>query len=351
MSAPKDPKEHWYPGFESARQTDVIRRRGLLSSLAEERLAELLDLGLHAKERSSEEEHLVRLGERRQPVWLKFGYEIDRWGVERVKVEGETLMADTAIIAALTNTENTSIDMERLREMLPNVEALMRSGKCGSLGEALDRMGSTRGDQESYRLRLLKHFRPELDSYPIEDQIALYEETCERINKLLEASRKLVGFLEYGKPNSDLRPEVENVEHDVNAAVLRDAGGLTYLQIGEALDMSPPAERYRNEGDHPTVRQLVRRGRRILEQAFGKEGWTEKAETMKAEAKQRRDRELRLAALIIADKLGVPEEEVSRNLTWSPASRKLTWLDENLRERCLNEFCDGNEERFKLMFS
>lgn len=170
-----------------------------------------------------------------------------------MKVEGETSMEDTAIIAALTNTDTLPVDIDRLKETLPRVEARIRSGKYSSLGTALAEMSSTWGDHGSYRLRLLKHFRPDLYSYPIEDQIALYERICEHADTLLEASRKLVNFLEYGKPNSDLVPEVKNVGRDVNAAVLRDAGGMPYPQIGEELGIPPPAQRDRDKGDHPTV--------------------------------------------------------------------------------------------------
>src|SRR5215203_3544047 len=149
MSAPKNPKDYWYPGFDNARQRDLVRRRGALSSLAKDRLAVLLDLGLHAKERSSDEEHLVLLGKRRQPVWLRFGYGTYRWGVESVKVEVETSIEDTAIIAALTNTDAMPIDMERLKETLPSVEALIKSGEYSSLGKALGQMSFIWGDSRT----------------------------------------------------------------------------------------------------------------------------------------------------------------------------------------------------------
>lgn len=35
------------------------------------------------------------------------------------------------------------------------------------------------------------------------------------------------------------------------------------------------------KGEHQTVRKMVERGQRILEDAFGKEGWRERVEAMK----------------------------------------------------------------------
>jgi hypothetical protein len=50
-----------------------------------------------------------------------------------------------------------------------------------------------------------------------------------------------------------------------------------------------PAD-FRIKGDHPTVRKMVGRGRRILKAVLGEEGWKEQARGMKAEAKRWRSK-------------------------------------------------------------
>jgi hypothetical protein len=88
--------------------------------------------------------------------------------------------------------------------------------------------------------------------------------------------------------------------------------GLSYSGIGEVLGVAPPAN-FHYKGDHPTVRKMVARGRKILERALGKEGWRRLAEAMRTEAERwlsltdaEREAELEV------DALGVPYEEALR---------------------------------------
>jgi hypothetical protein len=272
--------------------------------------------------------HLVRL-ERGQTFWLEFEGR-DHYGLPQVTVSGETQKNDVAILAALTNEQAIPTDMKRLRrEVLPRVKQLMKSGE--SLEDALAKAGQHwMGDAGNYRLEILKYFRPELAEYRIEEQISLYEETCQRTNELLEASRKFAKFLEFGKPGHDLRAERENAARDIQAAFLKDAGGLTHRQIGERLGVPAPLDAS-YKGDYPVVRQMVRRGRNVLQRTFGVEGWHRKAEVMKAEAEQLREVELTLAASIMALKLDMPEEAVRHKLDFDPVEGVI--LDEELQRK------------------
>jgi hypothetical protein len=66
-------------------------------------------------------------------------------------------------------------------------------------------------------------------------------------------------------------------------SAVRDVDGLTYREIGEELGIPRPSNAD-YKGDYPTVRKAVQRGRKILERAFGKEGWPRQAEAMRADA-------------------------------------------------------------------
>ncbi len=65
--------------------------------------------------------------------------------------------------------------------------------------------------------------------------------------------------------------------------MLRDVDELTYREIGEELGVDPPAN-FDIKGDHPTVRQMVSRGRIFLERTLSKQGWNEQVQHMKNEA-------------------------------------------------------------------
>jgi hypothetical protein len=69
------------------------------------------------------------------------------------------------------------------------------------------------------------------------------------------------------------------------------------------------------KGDHPTVRKMVRRGRRALVAALGEEGWPDQAQAMRDEARRWHSRsEIQRRAELEAEALGVPYEEVHKHL-------------------------------------
>jgi hypothetical protein len=133
----------------------------------------------------------------------------------------------------------------------------------------------------AYVVALLRHFRPEFDRLPHGEQIALVERACTYVNKFVDALRKLMAFLEYGRPWGLPNKIRENVEWDVWAAVLKDVYGLSYTEIGEQFKKAPTLHD-EIKGGHKTASNMVKRGRKILEQALGKEGWRKQAEAMRA---------------------------------------------------------------------
>ncbi len=134
-----------------------------------------------------------------------------------------------------------------------------------------------------YLLPLIHYYRPEFDNRSPEEQQDLLKKACDYINGFLESLRNLQAFLEYGAPNQKkLTPAIKEPKRDVKAAVLHDVDELTHRQIGERMKIPlPPISK--EKGGHVTVREMVKRGRGILEEAFGKVGWWERVERMKAE--------------------------------------------------------------------
>jgi hypothetical protein len=90
--------------------------------------------------------------------------------------------------------------------------------------------------------------------------------------------------------------------------------GLTNREIGERLGVPLPTD-FRIKADHPTVRKMVRRGRKALKAALGENGWKEQVQGMKTEVERwRLKSEIQRQAELEAEALGVPYDEVLRRL-------------------------------------
>jgi hypothetical protein len=243
----------------------------------------------------------TRVDKHRQVFWLKLdGRRTSRGvksGYKSIKVFDRPLRTQMAIIGALTVLETGPIDTERLREALsqlsqtePSLERSIdereRAAWWGELGEEGFKW---RTDLQlpylRYVLSLLRYYRPSFDELPHEQQLDLIALASERVNKLLTAARQLVEFLEYGASDQDLRPAAEDANRDVRAAVLKDVEEMSVIQIAERLDLHV-TKTQRDERDHPRVRQMIKRGKKMLGSALGKEGWRKQVEAMKAEAKR-----------------------------------------------------------------
>jgi hypothetical protein len=119
----------------------------------------------------------------------------------------------------------------------------------------------------------------------------------------------MITAVEHGRPNRRGSAATRVVARDVKAAVLKDVDGLTNRQIGDELSIPLPAD-FPIKGDHPTVRKMVRRGKKILEDALGDEGWRAQAKAMKAEATRWQSLDaLRRDAEVESETFGVPLEQ------------------------------------------
>jgi hypothetical protein len=219
---------------------------------------------------SFEDAHLAVL-ENRQKLWLRVGKRRSAKGSRTIEVLEKPERTDEAVLAMLTILEGRIIEAEWAPKVFSKSGGISHEEYDDLVGAAL------------YAYSLLRYFREDFDDLPTEERLDLIEGACARINDLLEASRKLAEYLEYGAPARDLRSAVENASVEVNAAVLKDVDELTNREIAEQLDVhiSPRAGVV---SDYSKIRKMVLRGRDILERAWGKDGWREKAEAMKAEA-------------------------------------------------------------------
>jgi hypothetical protein len=206
-----------------------------------------------------------------QRLWIREGKRRSDKGSRTLEVLDKPQRADAAMLAMLTVLEGRSIRAERVRKVFSKSGGIPAEEYHDIVGSAI------------YAYSLLRYFRPDFDGLPQEERLALIEGAYARINDLLEASRKLAEYLEYGAPARDLRTAVENASIDVNAAVLRDVDGLTYRDIAEQLDVEISAGASVVK-DYSRISKMVARGRDILERAWGKDGWRKEAEAMKAEA-------------------------------------------------------------------
>jgi hypothetical protein len=314
-----------------------------LSELARHWLNELKTVGLHTIDPPSEapqkqidprrpvmepeegELYPTRVDEHRQVFWLKLDGPRTRRGgksgYKSIKVFDRPLRTQMAIIGALTVLETGPIDTKRLREALSQVEPpLERSinerevaAWWGELGEeGIEWRNNLQLPYLRYVLSLLRYYRPSFDELPHEQQLDLTAQAGERVNTLLTAARQLVEFLEYGASGQDLRAAAEDANRDVRAAVLKDVEDMSLIQIAERLGLHV-TEKYRDQRDHPRVRQMIKRGRKMLEGALGPEGWRKQVEAMKAEAErwQKLSAEERIIELR-AQQDNVPVEEARK---------------------------------------
>ena len=290
-----------------------------LPELAAAWLAELAEAGLPEPEADQEfppkqsdnrrptmdlrgcELHPTNVEGHRQVFWLNVDgrrtQRGDKGGYKAIEVLDRPLKTQLAVISLLTALEAGPIDIVRLREGL--------SGTKPPLEHSLQ------VHESQYVLSLLRYYRPDFDDLPHEEQLGLIEGACKRVNHFLEASRQIVEFLEYGASGKDLRPAIENANRDVMTAVLRDVEGLSSPQIAERLNLS--AEKYQVKGGQRAVDKMIERGRKLLEKAFGKEGWQKRIEAMKLDGEWFRNLDARQKAIYsMLDTNTMTDEEARR---------------------------------------
>jgi hypothetical protein len=226
----------------------------------------------------------AKVEDSREVIWLRADGRRTERGFKSVTILSTPLSTDTAILAALTALEGNPPAPERLDDSAVEAFLRLRQPTSGSVDmskqEWMKRLLLM--SKLDYVVALLRHFRPEFDDLPRGDQVALVREACKRVHTFLEALQHLTAFLEYGSPGKDLRPAMENVERDIRAAELQDIEGLSSVKLGQALGVEAPAS---DEFKRTNSRALhmAKRGRRLLIDAFGNEGWQELVESKRAE--------------------------------------------------------------------
>jgi hypothetical protein len=172
---------------------------------------------------------------------------------------------DLAILGALAPLEAGEADVALIRRILSSIG--------GSIDEALRVLNDPQQSREYWMLRfavaLLRHYRPDFDSLPLREQRELAAQTCERLDEVSKAERKLAETLEFGTghPGKKVRSAVKDAALDIRLAELHDVRGMGYVELGEKFGI-PQTKDDELKGDNQAVRKKVERGRRLLNKAF-----------------------------------------------------------------------------------
>jgi hypothetical protein len=315
-----------------------------IPTFARRMLEQLRDVGLlHTRDAEFPANIRKVTVDKGQELWIGFDTYRSDEGYMAVDVV-DAPRSDAAILAAMIAWMPRPVDFEQLLEegplvssvayiaQLQKIEAFrtrMYEGQDIAFDEWKESMESSLALLEKekthesvmYLLSLIMYYRrPEVKNYSLQEMDDLLKQAYYHINNFLEALRKLQGFFEYGTSNNKkLTPAVKEPQRDVKAAVLRDVDELNYRQIGEriGIPVDLDSDYFEKKGEHVTVRKMVARGRRILEEAFGEEGWRKRAEVMKAEQawwrslsreEQQKETEVEMTAL----RDNIPIEEARR---------------------------------------
>jgi hypothetical protein len=226
----------------------------------------------------------AKLEDSREVIWLRADGRRTERGYKSVTILNIPLRTDTAILAALTSLEANPITPDDLED--GDIEAALKLNEPDLVGEEISVEEWVEAallmTKLEYFVALLRHFRPEFGALPRGEQVALVRETCKRVNRFLEALQQLTAFLEYGSPDKDLRPAIEDVVRDIRAAELQDIEGLSSVKLGQAIGVEAP-DSDKVKRTNSRALHMAKRGRRLLINAFGEEGWRELVEKKRAE--------------------------------------------------------------------
>ena len=291
----------------------TVRHEGGVHRLPNKEQADLLISAVSKPLGLEERAYPVTFENSRQVLWLQLeGERSTKRGYKEVRVSDRPLRTDEAVLAALTVLEGKQVEPREVREALDASGIDLDISLTGQYFERRDLPAPLPIRLLEFVFLLLRYHRPDFDDLPREEKLDLIERTCVHINECTDAARKLTAFLEYGTPGKRHRGVARTADRDVRAAVRRDVDGWTYRRIGEELGVPLPQD-FAYKGDHPTVRQMVSRGRNILERALGKDGWRKRIDTMRTEAKRWNAlTDLEQCAEDLAEGLGMPYEEAQR---------------------------------------
>lgn len=232
-----------------------------------------------------------------QTLWVHRARRRTLRGYRSVGVVDRPGRTTKAVLAALTVLEGRRADLGRLAAVLPFVDPRDQESIGDSLYRRFEDVRGRRGEAGGladdllldrplqYAHALLRYYRPDFDELPEEERRELLQGCCERINKVLDSTRQLAEFLEYGAVGKDQRPGLKNPRRDVEAAILREVEGLKHREISEILGIEI-SKKSAAVDSYSTVAKMVRRGREILERAYGHDGWDELAASMREEFSQ-----------------------------------------------------------------
>jgi hypothetical protein len=213
-----------------------------------------------------DEVHRVRV-EGSQTLLLWKSNERSRAGYRMMAVKDDFFKRDMAILAMLVVMESSDEQPKQVWEY--------------------------KGDEPELEFprALLRYYRPQFKDFSSSDRTDMAAETYRRLQEVVGALRNLTAYLEYGEPKAGLtRHPLEDVMRDVRAAELKYIDGLKNHQIAGALGFDPPKiardvhefkEKQGRKG-----RDAAKRGKRILEEALGEEGFKEHVEASKAEIRR-----------------------------------------------------------------
>jgi len=280
-------------GEEGARPYIPAFARELLEHLRDQSMPE------EARKRSGYSNvRSAKLKDSDQVLLVRFDTYRDPMGYMAVDVL-ETPKSETAILAAMAVMAAKPVDTSQVHRISQLLEAPLQDSVYDqgmktytdlyekSFEKGIILLSLSNPDRHTltvleYVVALLRYHRPGFDDLPWEEQWDLIEAACMHINEFLQSLRNLEAFLDYGAPKRKLTPPIKEPQRDVRAAILNDVDGLSHRQIGKLMGVSLP-DTSKERGGHVTVKHMAQRGRHILEAAFGKEGWQEKARAMKAE--------------------------------------------------------------------
>jgi hypothetical protein len=204
------------------------------------------------------------------------------WGIEVLEDHSRT---DLAILGALAPLEAGEADVALIRRTLSSIG--------GSIDEALRELDDPERRREQrmleFAVALLRYYRPNFDSLPPREQRQLAVQTCERLDEVSKAERKLAETLEFGTghPRKKVRSAVKDAALDVKLAEIHDLRGSSYVELGQKFGI-PQTKHDELKGDNQAVRKKVERGRKLLNEAFDG-GW--EAEVARRRSDSRTPRE------------------------------------------------------------
>jgi hypothetical protein len=233
-----------------------------------------------------------------------------------------------AIIAALTVLEATPEEAVPVKRPGGEVELVPKSWQSTRRGNdeltLLELARSTRDwvhpdpnfeKTVRFATSLLKHYRPDFDTYTDQEQADLLVQTIRHLKETLDSLEGLRKHLDFAVPGRKAVPAAKNPSLDIRAALLKDVHGLSYSQIGEHLEISAPPD-LSSKGDHPVVRQMTNRGRSLLRQAYGEEGWRARVEAMRIESERWRSLDKKEKFLsVLAESAGISVEQARQKLS------------------------------------